>query len=361
MIQLIRTFYEKHKRWMPVLFFILGFLFDAIMLHRIDEPIVLVQQALYIILSGWIIGIELIELVREVHPPLLIRVIWRYREGLLHFMLGTLLNSYTIFYSKSASAFTSFIFILVLIALLMLNEFKRFGKSQTQVHVAFLSLSLTSYFIALIPILLGFIGIIPFLIAVLLSAISFLGYFKWLKPELVRLPKLSLTHLILPFSSIQIIFVILYFLQAIPPVPLSVNYMGIFHDIKKKEGEYELSYTRPRWKFWQHGDQTFSARPGDPIFCFAQIFSPTGFKDKLQIRWLFNDPRLGWVPSDAIPLSIVGGREEGFRGFTKKMYYQPGEWRVQVETRDGREVGRIGFYIEKDETTEEREIKSILR
>jgi hypothetical protein len=346
---------------MPIAFFILGFIFDAIMLHRIDEPFVLFQQALYIILSAWIIGVELIEHTREIHVPRWIQPVWRYREGLLHFMLGTLLNSYTIFYSKSASAFTSFVFILILIGLLMLNEFKRFGKSQSQVHVAFLSLCVVSYLISLIPILLGFIGIFPFVLAIVMSILCFLGYMKWLKPHLSAHPKMRFTHLIFPFSAIKSTFIVFYFLQIIPPVPLSIHYMGIFHNIKKADGHYELSYTRPWWKFWQHGDQTFMARPGDAIICFAQIFSPSRFKDELKIRWLYKDPRMGWMPSDAIPLPIVGGREEGYRGYTKKMNYSPGEWRVQVETQDGREVGRIGFFVIADSSTEEREFKSILR
>jgi hypothetical protein len=149
----------------------------------------------------------------------------------------------------------------------------------------------------------------------------------------------------LPAAVIHAVFVVLYYLHAIPPVPLSVKYMGIYHDVKKTPGEYELVTTRPRWRFWEHGDQTFLAKPGDVIHCYAQIFSPARFKDQLQVRWLYHGGRGGWQTSDAIPLPIVGGREEGYRGVTKKANYKPGEWRVQIETMDGREIGRIGFTV----------------
>jgi hypothetical protein len=49
---------------------------------------------------------------------------------------------------------------------------------------------------------------------------------------------------------------------------------------------------------------------------------------------------------DSIPIKIVGGREEGFRGFGVKSNYQPGEWKVQVETTDEREIGRVYFTLE---------------
>jgi hypothetical protein len=52
------------------------------------------------------------------------------------------------------------------------------------------------------------------------------------------------------------------------------------------------------------------------------------------------------VSSDRIPLKIVGGRKEGFRGYGFKSNYEPGSWRAQVETNDGREIGRIYFDLE---------------
>ncbi len=357
MIQKGKDFYKKHERWAPIAFFVAGFIFDALMLRRIDELMTILQQALYILIIGVLLSVELIEGTREVIAPRVLTKVWRYREPLLHFLMGTLLNAYTIFYFKSASAITSFIFIFLLVGLLVINEFKRFGKDQTKVHMAFFSLCLISYLVALAPIILGFIGIIPFLVANGAASLVMALYVKITKPKLIQTPGLLRSHVIQPFLAIQIIFAGLYFAHAIPPVPLSVIYMGVYHDVKKEGGEYQLGYTRSKFKFWQHGDQSFSARPGDVIYCFARIFSPTRFRDQIQVRWLYHDERLGWKPSDAIPLTIAGGREEGFRGVTKKSNYTPGEWRVQVETKDGQEIGRIGFNVEIDDSTDPRDIK----
>jgi hypothetical protein len=357
----VNHLYQKHGKWIPIASFFAGFVFDMIMLRRIDDVKVILQQALYLLIASALIGVELIEEDRELSSPKILNRVWKYREALLHFLLGTLLNSYTIFYFKSASAITSFFFIVLLIALLTLNEFKRFGKSQTQVHVAFLSLCLISYLVSLAPTLLGFIGAVPFLCALASSIVLFSGYFKFIRRRLDGSPKLLKSHLLYPYAVIQIVFVILYFIHAIPPVPLSVKYMGIYHGVQKTEDGWELAYTRPVWKFWEHGDQTFLARPGDEIYCYAQIFSPTRFKDRLQVRWLYKDAKSGWLSSDAIPLPVVGGREEGYRAVTKKSNFQPGTWRVQVETLDDQEIGRIGFEVLPDDTTDQREQHQILR
>jgi hypothetical protein len=355
-----QDFYQRHRRWVPIVFFLLGFVFDAFLLRRIDELKTILQQALYLLLAATLIGAELLETTREIHPPWGLRKAWKYREAVLHFLLGTLLNSYTIFYFKSASALTSFVFIALLAGLLMLNEFKRFGKSQNRVHMALLSLCLVSYLVSLAPTVLGFIGLIPFLCAIAASALVSAGYYRLLAGRVAGSPGLARSQVLVPFVAIQAIFVLLYFANAIPPVPLSVSYMGIYHDVRKVEGGYQLS-SSPNARFWQHGDQTFLARPGDSIFCFVQIFSPTHFKDQLQVRWLRHDEKLGWRSADVIPMPITGGRDEGFRAVTQKGNYEPGSWRVQIETADRREIGWIGFTVARDDSTGERALATAVR
>ncbi len=45
----------------------------------------------------------------------------------------------------------------------------------------------------------------------------------------------------------------------------------------------------------------------------------------------------------SISIKIVGGREQGFRGYGVKSNYQPGGWKVKVETTDGREIGQVNL------------------
>src|ERR1044072_2695674 len=104
-------------------------------------------------IASALVAVELIEETAKVQPPRILRKAWKYREAALQFMLGTLLNSYAIFYFTSASAFTSLAFIAVLVALLTLHEFKRFDDSKVQVHVALLSLCMISFLVSLLPMI----------------------------------------------------------------------------------------------------------------------------------------------------------------------------------------------------------------
>jgi hypothetical protein len=144
---------------------------------------------------------------------------------------------------------------------------------------------------------------------------------------------------------VLVVFLALYLLRLIPPVPLSIPYIGVYHAVERTGDEYRLSHERPFWRFWHHGDQDFLAQPGDKVYVFFRIFSPTRFSDQVTMRWYWKDAPRGWSLQDSIPINIVGGREQGFRGYGVKSNYQPGDWKVQVETTDGREIGRVYFSL----------------
>lgn len=343
LIRQIKHFAHRHKKWEPLVFFVGGFTFDAFLLHRIDDPLMLVHQALYLSLAALIIAWDLLnEAGRAQIPPWLTRI-WGFREGILHFLLGTLLNVYTIFYFKSGTVLSSILFLILLVVLLLLNEIRPAKISKHILRNALFGLCLVSYMNIVVSILVGSIGAFVFLAAVG-AALGLLGLFLQALRSKLDPAKVS-REIRLPFLIVALVYSMLYFFKILPPVPLSMKHIGIYHSVQKSGDDYQLGFYRPEWKFWESGDQTFEARPGDKVYCFVQVFSPTRFKDQLFVRWQYRDPRTGWTNSDAIPLNVVGGRAEGYRGYTMKTNYQPGSWRISVETSDGREIGRIGLDI----------------
>jgi hypothetical protein len=351
MLQALKKKIHKYKKWEPLAFFVGGFTFDALLLHRIDDPLMLVHQALYLGISGSLIAWDMFCEDGKGEIPRWFTKVWNYREGILHFLLGTLLNVYTIFYFKSGSLMSSLSFLLLLAMLLFLNEVRPTRIPKHVLRNALFCLCLISYLNILVSIAVGSIGAWVFGLA-LLAAFGVHGtYARYLSRRLDSAKVMR--EIRAPFLAISLVYALLYVFKVLPPVPLSIKHMGIYREISREGEHYKLGYLKPDWKFWESGDQSFEARPGDKIYCFAQIFSPTRFKGKLFVRWQHRDPQHGWQSWDAIPLSVVGGREEGFRGYTVKTNYTPGDWRVSIETADGREVGRLGLTVtEADPTLE---------
>src|SRR5205823_3438890 len=257
-IQRLKGYYAQRERSFAALFFIAGFAFDLVAVGRVDSWHVIVQQAIYLAVVTAILTRMFFSADDAPQP--------RYRTAILSFCLGTLLNLYTIFFFKSSSLLVSFAFMLVMVALLLANEFGPFRR-------------------------LG--------LAVFLGA---------------------------------------YLLRVIPPVPLSIPFIGVYHSVERSGEQYRLAHERPSWRIWHNGDQHFRAQEGDRVFVFFRVFSPTRFADEVRMAWYRKQD--GWVLQDSIPIRITGGRAEGFRGYGFKTNYQPGAWKVQIETNDGREIGR---------------------
>ncbi len=348
-----QQYYKDHENYFSIGFFISGFAFDLIMIQEIDELFSVVQQIFYLFVIGGVLYCDSLLLFEKIKIPSWLQKAWEYRMALVHFALGTLLNIYSIFYFKSSSLLSSFVFMILISVILIANENHSVKKIGLWPKFLIYTLCLNAFFSMMIPVVLGFIGWIPFALAVFITTAVLLFFITRIKKQISDKTFLR-KQILLPTLGVEVLFISFYLLGWIPPVPLSAKFMGIYHKIEKENGQYLLYHQRPRWKIWQNGDQTFLARSGDPIYFFTNIYSPARFSDEVRVRWIYDDPKLGWTPWDLIPMKISGGREEGFRGFTYKNKYAPGKWRVQLETTDGREIGRIYFDVIPDTSTGER-------
>ena len=330
-----------------------GFLFDVLTLGRIDDWRTLVQQAAYLLVLGLLLAADELWRERAKTWGKWRQRAWTFNEDAIHFLFGSLLSAYAIFYFKSASGIPAFLFLGALFALLIANELPSVRHLGDMIRMALYSFCLTSFFAYLFPVLTGRINKWQFFIAAALSsAISW--QFVRLARNVAGGWKAPIKEVLLPAFGVQALLVGLYALGAIPPVPLSLKAIGIYHRVDAKGETWHLAY-RPQgiWGWWQRGERVFKARPGDQLYCFTRIFAPHRFKDQVKLRFWRREGDHGWVVVDSIPLRISGGREQGFRGYGVKKHYTPGEWRVAVVTADDRIVGGTKFWIETDDDPED--------
>ena len=229
-LQRLQAYRQEHAKAEIAAFFAAGCLFDIVTLTRIDNVANLVQLGLYLVVLSWLMLLDERYSAGVGSPPRWLRGAWRFSEDVIHFLLGSLLSVFTLFYLKSTSGVASFVFLGLLGTLLVANELPGFREHGPIVRFGLLGLTLTTYLLLLLPILFGFLSVWLFVAAVILSSAAI----GWLARTLVRwtgdLPA-ALRRLAAPALGMQALLILANVGGLIPPAPLSVQYIGIYHEV----------------------------------------------------------------------------------------------------------------------------------
>lgn len=208
------------------------------------------------------------------------------------------------------------------------------------------SFCLFSFLAFFLPTVLARVNHSVFLLAgalsLLVSASVFVFGYAGRKPRWNKQVLPPLIGILATILSINL----LYFADLIPPVPLALKTGAIFHRVAKTPSGYEVSYVKPPfYRFWERSDRPFYFSAGESAYCYTSIFAPAKIRIPVLHVWSFYRPSTGWSVTDRIPFEISGGREGGYRGFTRKRTIGPGRWRVEVQTYHDRTLGRIDFTV----------------
>jgi hypothetical protein len=139
----------------------------------------------------------------------------------------------------------------------------------------------------------------------------------------------------------------LYFTNLIPPIPLSLKDAGMYHSIhKNSDGDYAVTYQDYGWKGYFNLYPDFDEVSGFPVYAYSAIFSPKDLNLNIIHQWqVYNTGDRQWVTTSTVDLSVVGGRDGGFRTYSEQTNLAPGKWRVNIETVSGQIIGRLRFTI----------------
>ena len=336
--------------------FVAGFLFDFFTMQRIDAWVDLAFQL------GYLLGLTALLVSQQWNatgrwePGRLARRWWPYNREALHFLYGGLLSAYLVLYFRSSTTARPAVFLALLFGVMVINEVPRVRGAGYQMRLGLYGFCVLSFLAYFIPILFGRIGGWIFLLALLSSAALVWHLTRWLTQRGAD-RRAERRRLFAPAAGVLLLVGVLYVLRLIPPVPLSVQFHGIYHDVRRENGGYTLVYEQPpAWAAWRRDSRPFERRAGDRLFYFARVFAPSGFQHRVMIRWeVFDEASGTWTTTDRIPFAIVGGRAEGFRGWAVKDNFVPGSWRVTAETEDGRAIATLSFLVEDDAGTGDRQ------
>lgn len=342
----VTSFYGRFERPISSLSLVLGFVFDIVTLKRVDT----LFENIWILGHLVIVGIFIIlihtkasEQGDEKNPS---KTHFWY-VNILQFFFGGILSTYLVFYFRSADIFVTWPFIFLLAIAFIANESFKKHYIRLSFQISLFFLSIYSFAIFVVPVILHKIGTWVFLtsgvISLILIGLFNLILFHFTKEKFTKGKKLIR---ILVFG-IFLLVNFLYFTNLIPPIPLSLKDAGVYNSIQKNlDGNYTATLENSGWGKYFKLYPDFKKTAGSPIYAFSAIFSPKGLNLTILHEWQhYNEVKNEWTTESIINLSVVGGRDGGFRTYSKRSNVAPGKWRVNVKTEQGQLIGRLRFNI----------------
>lgn len=334
-----------YERYISPVTLISGFTIDAIIVRRADLWFSNLLLFSYLAIAG--ICIVLLNLI--ISGTLRARY-WTafapFLPAIIQFSFGGLFSGYVILYSQSAALAVSWIFVAILAVLLIGNErFRNFYKLFA-FQFGLLFFGVFSFLTFFLPIVLGRIGALVFLIGGVASLAAMSFIFR-LTAYLVPALKNERGKLARVVGSIFLLFNLLYFTNAIPPLPLALKESGVYHKIDRVGDEYVIDSEPSRWyESYLRYNSVFHRAPGESVFVYSAVFAPTKLSTTILHEWeRYDEKTSAWVRSGTFGFPITGGRDGGYRGYTLRENIEAGKWRVNVKTGNGLIIGRISFTI----------------
>lgn len=338
--------WRKYERFFTGGALLTGFCFDLLIATRPDSPTNNLLLLFYLFAAGGLIVVlnmkqmQRLETQSPAEPILLLLM--------MQFLFGNLSSNLLVLYGRSGTLAGSAIFLAILLSMLVGNEFLKTRYGQLRFTIAIYYTLVFSYLMIAVPtFIFHSISVWVFLASGVLSLV-FIALFLWAVYRFIlrgKYRKRQLVEVGTYIAGIFFAFNIFYFLNIIPPVPLGLKDIGIYHSVTRNSaGVYALSFEAPSWfAFWRSTSPTYHIQNGKPAYCLSAVFAPTGLSTPIVHSWEFYNEKTGkWEIRARISFPINGGRDGGYRGFSTKTL-TPGKWRCDVETQGGALIGRMDF------------------
>ncbi|MCF0216160.1 MAG: DUF2914 domain-containing protein [Fibrobacteraceae bacterium] len=266
--------------------------------------------------------------------------VWKSRiSWAVQFCFGSLFSALVVCYFKSSGSIGSLILVLIMVLLLVGNEFLQKRYESFGVSLAFFCLLGTMFLNFAIPHLVHRMGFIWFLLSSLLS--FGICYLIW------KISHRSKKNLIAPIA-ITVLLVVAYIMNWVPPVPLVLKQQVACIQFEKED--YSCNADAPSL-LQKVGLKSPSVHKNNDteLYFLSAIYAPMGVQADLEHRWYYKSANAkDYMLTDRISTSRMrtqGSRVEGFRIFTRKKNAPAGSYRVETAFKDGAVIGAQAFDV----------------
>lgn len=342
----------KLKRYWLTVAFILGFVVDNLTLNRVDQVFDNIILLTYVIIAAaalLTLYAGTVGKLGERHSA----TARKYAPLAVQYAFGGLLSGMLIFYGRSGAWVESWPFLVIILAAIYFNETIRDRTERLIYNLAIFFIGLLSYSVLVIPVLTGWMGPWIFIASGFLALTLMYGYMRLLYRIIPHFIEMQLKTIIFSIGCVYVGFNFLYFTNVIPPIPLSLKDVGIYHSVVRfEDGRYQLKYEKGAWwQLFRDSDSVFHPQSGGQVYCFAKVFAPTRLNTDIVHHWEYYNEDVGkWQSHAELDYPIAGGRSDGYRGYTVVRNWKDGRWRCSVETERGQVLGREVFRVDSSES-----------
>ena len=339
------------KRHATTLLFIFGFIFDLVILPSAGHIATIILGVLYLSIVGLSIAIREWVISRNTASHTEQKLFEFFTFAIAYFS-GSALSFISVYAIRSAEISVSWPLLVILLLCVLANELIASHHFRFTLDVGVFLLATLFFVIFNLPVVLQVQNDMTFIISVGISmGISFLYLFilrftsESAEEEAPKLYALAF--------GIPMFIGMLYFLNVIPAVPLSLSNTGIYHSIVRTDsGEFIVtkeSDTRilqsVRTPIYHLSDS------GNGVYFFSSVNAPALLTAPITHVWEYYDEGThAWIERATVSFALAGGRKDGYRAYSQKENVQVGLWRVTVKVDAKRIIGRVKFYVVKNES-----------
>jgi hypothetical protein len=326
-----------------------GFAFDNVSYGRLDHPVTQTILLVYLLVaSGTIVLLHFLEARPDLQSNFAVKL-RGYLPAVTQFAFGTLWSAFLVFYARGGVFAGSWPFLVILAGIFIGNEVFKVYHSRLIFTAILFFFALLSYAVFMVPVFTHTIGTVTFVASGVAAVVVFALFLKLL--NLLGRERLGAARrkIVVGAALMFATFNGLYFLNLLPPLPLSLQKSGVFDSIKRVGPIYYAVGQPQTWTSWLGIPQIVHVKPGQALYVFSAIFAPIRLSTTVVHDWQrYDTARADWVSVQHVTFAIMGGRKNGYRGYTLKTNPAPGLWRVDFDTVDGRLIGRTQFAVVND-------------
>ncbi len=352
LFQSVLTLFKAHGKHLSSLLFALGFIIDFIFLPGVTHPLTPAIGILYALGFGGALFVRSY-LLTKARGDVFTNKLSSVLSVLLAFFSGSLLSYIFVLYYRSSYLAGAVPFFLFALFVIFANEYIKTKKYRTYLDVSVFYFTITALSLFLFPFVFRSVSNVVFLYSLAVAFFLSIAYtyllISTLPKELVQKKILYAITLWAPCA-----FGFLYATESIPPLPLSITSAAIYRSVEKTGNEYHITE-----EVRDGLSTTLHVKEGNPLYFFTTIFAPVLIEAPIEHVWeIYDETTDAWKVVSKVSFSVVGGREEGYRGYSMQNTTPPGRWRVSVYLDNKRLIGRHYFSLE---SADPKAVKELIR